>query len=78
MAKNKTVNTPKRIVVVQNATTVDSGKMKVDIKVDELTEYSISESEEVMKISFSLSRIHNICSYHKLSRQEVFKNYAKI
>tara|TARA_Y200000002_G_scaffold16458_4_gene12877 strand:+ start:5920 stop:6702 length:783 start_codon:yes stop_codon:yes gene_type:complete len=48
---------------------VDSGKMKVDIKVDELTEYSISESEEVMKISFSLSRIHNICSYHKLSKE---------
>lgn len=48
---------------------VESGKMKVDIKVDELTEYSISESEEVMKISFSLSRIHNICSYHKLSRE---------
>jgi len=30
MAKeNKTVNTPKRLIVVQNATTVDSGKMQV-------------------------------------------------
>ena len=30
MAKeNKTVNTPKRLIVVQNATTVDSGKMQI-------------------------------------------------
>ena len=47
---------------------VDSGKMKVDIDVDELTGYSITEGE-VMKISFSLSRIHNICNYHKLSKE---------
>ena len=47
---------------------VDSGKMKVDIVVDELTGYSITEGE-VMKISFSLSRIHNICNYHKLSKE---------
>ena len=41
--------------------------MIVDIDIEDLTSYSITENE-TMKISFSLSRLHNICMYNKLSK----------
>lgn len=47
----------------------ENGTMTVDIDVDELTCYSITEDEDDMKISFSLSRLHNICMYHKISKE---------
>lgn len=47
----------------------ENGTMRVDIDVDELTSYSITEGDEDMKISFSLSRLHSICMYHKISKE---------
>ena len=42
--------------------------MLVDINIEDLTEYSITEGEE-MKLSFSLSMLHNICMYNKISKE---------
>jgi hypothetical protein len=41
--------------------------MTVEMKIDDLVEYSINEGEE-MHISFSLAILHNICMYNKLSK----------
>jgi proliferating cell nuclear antigen len=45
-----------------------SGKMSVDIQIDELSEYSIDEGETV-HLSFSLNMMHNICLYNKISKE---------
>jgi proliferating cell nuclear antigen PCNA len=45
-----------------------SGKMAVDILIDELSEYSIDEGENI-HLSFSLNMLHNICQYHKISKE---------
>ena len=47
----------------------ENNTMRVDINVDELNSYSITEGEDDMKISFSLSRLHSICMYHKISKE---------
>jgi proliferating cell nuclear antigen len=47
---------------------VESGKMLVDIEIDDLTSYSITEDNE-MNLSFSLSKLHNICLYNKMSKE---------
>lgn len=46
----------------------ESGKMIVDIDIDDLTSYSITEDNE-MNLSFSLSKLHNICLYNKMSKE---------
>lgn len=45
-----------------------SGKMSVEIQIDELSEYSIDEGETI-HISFSLNMLHNICLYNKISKE---------
>jgi len=45
----------------------DCGKMLVNIDIDELNSYSISENEN-MRLSFSLKMLHNICMYSKISK----------
>lgn len=45
-----------------------SGKMSVDIQIDELSEYSIDEGETV-QLAFSLNILHNICLYHKIAKE---------
>lgn len=45
----------------------DAGKMQVEIDINELTEYAIEEGETV-RLSFSLSILHNICMYSKISK----------
>jgi len=45
-----------------------SGKMAVDIQIDELSEYSIDEGENI-HLSFSLNMLHNICQYHKIAKE---------
>jgi proliferating cell nuclear antigen len=45
----------------------ESGKMLVEINIDDLTEYSINEGES-MKLSFSLNVLHNICMYNKIAK----------
>ena len=49
------------------ATSVDSGKMCVEIKIDDLTSFCINEGEEIA-LSFSLTYLHHICMYHKLAK----------
>ena len=45
----------------------DAGKMQVEISIDDLTAYAINEGE-TMKLSFSLTILHNICMYSKISK----------
>lgn len=47
---------------------VESGKMCVEINIDELTEFAINEGEN-LKISFALNYLHNICGFHKLTKE---------
>jgi proliferating cell nuclear antigen len=47
---------------------VESGKMCVEINIDELTEFAINEGE-TLKISFALNYLHNICAFHKLTKE---------
>lgn len=47
---------------------LESGKMKVSIDIEDITSYAINENES-MSISFSLTRLHNICMYNKLSKE---------
>ena len=42
--------------------------MKVSIDIEDITSYAINENES-MSISFSLTRLHNICMYNKLSKE---------
>jgi proliferating cell nuclear antigen PCNA len=51
-----------------NSFTEGSGKMCVDIEIEELSEYSINENE-IINISFSLNILHNICLYNKISKE---------
>jgi len=51
---------------------VETGKMTVKIDIDDLTEFSINDGE-VIRMSFSLVHLHNICMYHKLSSEIVVK-----
>ena len=46
----------------------ESGKMTVDIGIDDITAFSITEDEN-MKLSFALSMLHNICMYNKISKE---------
>jgi len=54
--------------IILHSISVESGKMLVDINIDDLTEYSITEGE-VMKLSFSLNMLHNICMYSKIAKE---------
>ena len=44
----------------------ESGNMSVVIPIDDLTLFAINEGETI-NMSFSLSHLHNICSFHKVS-----------
>jgi len=46
----------------------DSGKMSVEIKIDDLTSFSINEGEN-MKTSFGLTYLNNICLYNKIAKE---------
>lgn len=48
------------------ANSEESGKMQVNIDINDLDEYSIDEGE-VLKVSYSLKYLNNICSYNKIS-----------
>ena len=57
--------TESKIMLCSNS--IDSGKMNVDIDIDDLVTYSIVEGEE-LKMSFSLTYLNNICAFNKLSK----------
>ena len=54
--------------IVLQSTTPEKGKMSVHIKMDDLTAFAIQEDEQ-LNLSFSLRYIHNMCFYHKLSKE---------
>jgi DNA polymerase III sliding clamp (beta) subunit (PCNA family) len=56
--------------IMLHSVSTDQGKMAVEMKIDDLTEYAINEGE-TMHISFSLKILHNICLYNKLSKDVV-------
>lgn len=49
------------------ATSVEQGKMYVDIEIDDLSTFAIDENEK-LKMSFSLKYLHTICMYNKLAK----------
>jgi len=55
-----------KIVLFSNSP--DSGKMSVDMNIDDLTSFSINEGEQ-LNLSFSLNFLHHICSFNKLAKE---------
>jgi proliferating cell nuclear antigen PCNA len=51
---------------------IESGKMTVEINIDDIDEFSINEGETV-NLSFSLAHLNNICTYHKISKDVEIK-----
>jgi len=49
------------------STSIETGKMSVEIPIDDLTSFAILEGQQ-LNLSFSLSHLHNICLYSKLSK----------
>jgi len=45
---------------------IDSGKMSVDIPIDDLISFAIEEDKQ-LDVSFALTYLHNICLYSKLA-----------
>lgn len=55
----------------------ESGKMFVEMNLDDLNTYSINEGQE-LKISFGLTYLQNICAYSKISKDieiKITENY---
>lgn len=50
------------------SSSVEQGKMYVEIKIDDLSSFAIDENETIQS-SFSLTFMHNICLYNKLSKE---------
>ena len=59
-----------KIVLFSNSQ--DSGKMSAEISIDDLTSFSIVEGEQ-LKMSFSLTHLHYISQFHKLSKEVELK-----
>lgn len=49
-----------------SAKSTDTGNMSVVVPIDDLSLFAINEGE-TLNLSFSLSHLHNICSFHKVS-----------
>lgn len=54
--------------ILMNSSDNSSAFMTVEIKIDEVSEYSIDEGQEV-KLSYSLSYMSNICKFHKIAKE---------
>ena len=54
-----------KIMLCSNS--VENGKMFVEIKIDDVEEFSINEGED-LAISYSLNYLNNICLYHKIAK----------
>ena len=57
--------------ILLSSNSVECGKMSVEMNIDDLSSFSINEGEE-LEISFSLSYLHNICSF-KISKEMEIK-----
>jgi proliferating cell nuclear antigen PCNA len=51
-----------------SAKSTESGKMSVDIAIDELNSFSINEGD-TLDLSFGLSHLYSVCLYSKLSKE---------
>jgi proliferating cell nuclear antigen len=51
---------------------LDCGQMSVEIRIDDLTAFSIEEGAE-LKMSFSLAYLYNIAQFHKLAKEVELK-----
>jgi len=49
-----------------SASSLDYGKMSVEIPIDDLTSFSINEGDE-LSLTYSLVHLHNICLYSKMA-----------
>ena len=58
--------------ILLNSLSVETGKMSVEIDINDLTEFSINEGE-TMNLSFSLSILNSICMYNKLTKEVVIQ-----
>ncbi len=54
--------------VEMNAESIDTGKMYVNIPIDDLNSFAIEE-DETLNMSFSLLHLKNICLYGKISKE---------
>ena len=54
--------------VEMNAESIDTGKMFVNIPIDDLNSFAIEEGE-TLDMSFSLTHLKNICLYSKISKE---------
>jgi len=54
--------------ILLNSSDNSSASMTVEIKIDEVSEYTIDEGKEV-KLSYSLNYMSNICKFHKIARE---------
>ena len=53
---------------VLSASSQESGKMNVNIEIDDLNSFAINDGAN-LELSFSLQYLNNICLYHKISRE---------
>ena len=59
------------------ARSTDTGNMSVVVPIDDLSLFAINEGE-TLNLSFSLSHLHNICAFHKVSENvnvKINENY---
>ena len=63
--------------IILHSSTVESGKMSVEMNIDDLNSYAINEGNTI-KSSFGLSFLHNICMYNKIAKTieiSLYENY---
>lgn len=58
--------------ILLSSNSIDSGKMTVEISMDDLDEFSINDGA-TLNLSFSLAQLHNICMYHKIGKDVQIK-----
>jgi hypothetical protein len=58
--------------IILNSTSQESGKMIVEIKIDDITSFAINEGD-VINTSFALQYLHHICLYHKIAKDMELK-----
>jgi proliferating cell nuclear antigen PCNA len=55
-----------KIMLVSNSQ--NQGKMFVEIRIEDVTSFAIEEGEQ-LELSYSLAYLHNMCLYHKLTKE---------
>lgn len=58
--------------IMLESTSKDQGKMFVEISIDDISSFAINEGEK-LELSYSLTYLHNICLYNKLTKEVEIK-----